>query len=659
MRFPRWFFSSVLLVGLVIFLSACGPGTLTPPESSSSQLTNTPEQTSPTDTTITINTPTQKPTRNLVICLPEEPDSLYLYAHASDSTMSVLQAIYDGPFDVQQSKVLPVILDRVPSFENGDASFQAVDVQEGDLVSDVNGDLVALAKGARVMPAGCTSSDCSVEWDGASPLQMDQLTVTFQLLENLTWSDHTPLSAYDSVYSFKLASDPHTPISKYLNFRTSSYQALDERTVQWAGIPGYAPSQLQTLFWTPLPEHLWKDFSAGDLITAEISNRSPLGWGPYVIQEWVPGDHIMLAKNPAYFRSNEGLPKFDFLVYRFLNLNAAGLISAVQTGECDIVDHSPLLDEQLNNVLDQQRSGLLKAYIGAGPDWEAINFGITPASYDDGYAQYAGDRPDYFSDVRVRQAFAFCMDRQGAVDQFLSGQSSVPTGYYLPTDTLFDPALQIIPYDPDTGRQLLEEAGWRDVDGDPSTPLQAEGIPNIQTGTPLVVEYYTTQAALRQQVAQYLADSMIECGIQVNLNFESPEVLLAPGPDGIVFGRQFDLAEFSWKGGSVPACQYYQSDQVPSLENNWLTINVSGYQNPAFDQACLLARSSRPDDESIYLQNNQAVQRMFSEELPVIPLYYRLRVAISRPDLCGLSMDVSSRSSLWNLETIDYGNGCQ
>jgi len=658
MRFPRWFLSFGLLAGLVILLSACGPAGATPQSSPQPQLTQQNTEIDPTSTPITIATPSSTPARSLVICLPEEPDSLYLYGHSSDSTMSVLQAVYDGPFDVKQSSVLPVILERVPSFDNGDAYFQAVDVQEGNLISDVNGELVALAKGNRVMPAGCTSSDCAVEWDGTSALQIDQLTVTFQLLGGITWSDRTPLTAYDSVYSFNLASDPHTPISKYLNYRTASYQALDERTVQWTGIPGYAPSQLQTLFWMPLPQHLWKDMGAGDLITADISNRDPLGWGPYMIQEWVPGDHILLARNPAYFRSDEGLPKFDFLVYRFLNLPANGLLSAVQAGECDIMDQSPLLDEQLETVLSQQRSGQLKAYVGSGPDWEAVNFGITPSSYDDGYAQYAGDRADFFSDVRVRQAFAFCMDRQGAVDRFLSGESSVPTGSYLPTDALFDPALQIIPYDVTTGRQLLEEAGWKDLDGDPSTPLQAEGIANIQNGSPLIVEYYTSQAALRQQVAQYLADSMAECGIQVNLNFKTPEALLAPGPDGIVFGRNFDLAEFSWKGGAVPACQYYESDQVPSLENNWLTINVSGYQNSAYDQACLLARSTRPDQVGAYIQNNQAVQRMFSEELPVIPLYYRLKVAVSRPDLCGLSMDVSAHSFLWNLETIDYGNGC-
>ncbi len=43
----------------------------------------------------------------------------------------------------------------------------------------------------------------------------------------------------------------------------------------------------------------------------------------------------------------------------------------------------------------------------------------------------------------------------------------------------------------------------------------------------------------------------------------------------------------------------------------------------------------------------------------MVPLFYRLKMAVSRPDLCGFDMDVTARSVLWNLESLDYGSGCQ
>ena len=66
---------------------------------------------------------------------------------------------------------------------------------------------------------------------------------------------------------------------------------------------------------------------------------------------------------------------------------------------------------------------------------------------------------------------------------------------------------------------------------------------------------------------------MAECGIQVNVQYYDPAELYAPGPDGIVFGRQFDLVQYAWGTGSQPPCLFYESGQMPLPANNWLGIN--------------------------------------------------------------------------------------
>ena len=119
------------------------------------------------------------------------------------------------------------------------------------------------------------------------------------------------------------------------------------------------------------------------------------------------------------------------------------------------------------------------------------------------------------------------------------------------------------------------------------------------------------------------------------------------------------IAEFAWSSGRIPPCQFYESSQIPNSQNNWLGANIAGYNNQQYDAACQAARQTRPDDAENYQQRYAEVQRLFAEELPVIPLFFRVRAVAARPDFCGLEMDTTARSNLWNIEAFDYGEGCQ
>jgi len=604
-------------------------------------------------------TPTALPERSLVVCLQQEPATLYPYGGSSRSMWSVLEAVYDGPFDTNGFSTQPVIVEKMPAFADGDARIEPIAVFAGDMVINANGELVSLEAGSLVQPAGCSGPDCAVQWDGISALEMDHLIVEYKLKTGLTWSDGAPLTANDSVYSFNLAADPATPVSRYQTNRTKDYAALDEQTIRWTGIAGYIPQRYETLFWMPLPQHVWGQTSAADLVTAEISSRAPLGWGAYTIAEWVVGDHIKLVKNPAYFRADEGLPYFDTLVYRFVGEQTDSNLAAMLSGECDVVDQADLLDEEIEVVSDLQKSNKLKAYIAAGPEWEQVSFGIRPSSYDDGYNPASGDRTDLFADVRVRQALAMCMDRQQIVDRWLQGFSSVPATYLPPSHPLYLPDLSPISYDPIQGALLLDEAGWKDFDGDPTTPRTAAGVLNVPDGTVFSISYATTKAQLRIKIAELMAENLAECGVQLNVQYYEPADLYAPGPDGILFGRKFDLAQFGWESGVVPPCQFFESAQIPSLENNWLGVNVGGYSNPQFDAACQLARQTRPDQTELYANRQADVQRLFAAEMPVIPLYTRIKIALARPDMCAMQADATARSQMWNIESLNYGEACR
>jgi peptide/nickel transport system substrate-binding protein len=471
-----------------------------------------PFQTAETPAPETLASPTPAPTapatRSLTVCLGAEPDTLYPLGSPNAAARSVLAAINDGPIDTLSYDYQPVILTKLPSLADGDVQIVPVDVQNGDTVVDADGVAIMLASGVRIRPSTCRGDDCVVTYDGTSTLRMDQMIVTFQIRSDLTWSDGTPLTADDSVYAFQLDAESAEVGARFLLDRTQVYEAADPTRTQWWGIPGFLDPSFMTNFWAPAPKHAWSQFQAGELPQIDIASRTPIGWGPYRIEEWAAGDHITLTRNPNYFRAAEGFPKFDELVFRFVSdPNAA--ISELTAGHCDILDPSVRLDGQVALLSQLEQSGEARSSIAPGMAIEWLGLGIVPGTYDDGISLARNDRPDVLADARTRQALALCANRQQAVDSVLFGRSSVPLAF-VPTDhPLYNGSLPAYKHDSAAGIALLEQVGWRDTDGDPTTPRLASSVANVPAGTPLMLN--TTPPALQQrQVAEILsvADGM-------------------------------------------------------------------------------------------------------------------------------------------------------
>ena len=638
--------SVLTLTGLLIALAglaACG--STKPPVN---PLPVTSESATPTVTAI--------PPKALTVCLGQEPASLFPVNNPSSSARAVLAAVYDGPIDTNSYDYQPVILKDLPSLANGDAQLFQKSVYVGDEVVDATDTPVTLAVGTKVRPAGCRSDTCAVAFDGKSTIQMDEIQVTFRLLPGLTWSDGQPLTAQDSVYAYDLAADPSAVASNYLVERTKSYEAADNETVQWWGKPGFIDTTYTMDFWAPLPSHLWSKIPAGQLADSAGPSRSPIGWGPFVIQEWVVGDHITLTKNPHYFRSGEGLPKFSTLTFRFVT-DPAMAVSDLISGSCDILDPSINLGGQVDLLRSMADKKQLQVLFTTPPVLEQLAFGIRPAVYDNGY-NAGNDRPDYLSDVRVRRAVAMCIDRQKVVDSVLQGLSKVPASFVPADDPLYDSAVTTYSHDVPAANALLEQVGWHDMDNNPITPRLAMGVQNVPNGTPLELNYITTGAAQRLQVSTIVVDSLAQCGIKVDVKYLDQTVLYAAGPAGALFGRSFDLAEFAMGSNSTePPCEWFTSAEIPNAANQWVGTNVSGYSNPDFDAACQATRQSL-SDEPAHAQAYQQVQTIFSGDLPVLPLYWRLEVAAARPEVCHFSLDPTASSALWNIASIDSGISC-
>lgn len=603
-------------------------------------------------------TPTSEPPRVLTVCMGQEPGSLFIYNDGSTAARSIRQAIYDGPFDQVDYTNVPVILEREPSLANQAIRIEPFPAAIGDLIVDASGALINLAQGAEYYPAGCRDAGCLQTYSGEGEIQIDQMVIQFNLRPEIYWSDGNQVTMDDSVYSYEIARSLYPRVRPELLAHTISYQAVDALTLEWRGLPGYLDRAAAGFFFTPLPRHAWSILPVDELLSSEIANRMPLGWGPYVIDEWVAGDHISLNRNPSYFRAGEGLPKFDHLVYRFMS-DSEQALSALQAGECDYVDESAHIETERAQVLALQQSGNLIAATTHATAWEHLDFSIQ--AYQDP-AGLVSLPVQWFGLKETRQAVAQCIDRQAIIEALFPGETQVPDSYIPQDHPLYSNEVETYRYDPQAAGGLLDSVGWVDHDVNPETPRVAVGVPGILDGTPFQPELIIADDAEKQQLADLIGASLGACGIQLEVRTGSWEALFAPGPDGPVFGRRFGLAQFGWVSSIEPPCFLYTSAEIPGpypqYPKGWGGANASGYANPEFDRACELARRSLPDMPE-YQQANTRAQILFTQDLPALPLYWRQKMVAMRPDFCGVQVDPAADSTLWNLELFNYGEECK
>jgi len=471
-------------------------------------------------------------------------------------------------------------------------------------------------------PSGCREGECVITWDSETPIEMDQMSVVFHLDEKLTWSDGTPLTASDSVFSFRLANDPQAPGLGWVEMRTQSYQALNAHTIQWVGIPGFSTAALEHLFWRPLPAHRFEVTARWeDVVNDAFTATAPLSYGPFILMEY-DSDHMRFEPNPYYFRSGEGYPYLDEVIFRVVPGGAESAWGMLQSGACDLLDSSFKMGGQPEMIAEIQADQRFDLLVQGGDAWTQLIFGIQPASYDDGLAPDSNDRPDFFGEVSTRQAIAACLDREAMLAATLGNLGEIWQSFLPPDQSQLDED-EYIAYDPVEGQALLEMVGWVDHDQNPETPRQAAGITGVPGGAALAVELLINDSPYHQDLATIIQDSLARCGIAVTINAMPAQALYAPGPEGPVFGRNFDLVLLSWQGSIALDCQLYHLLRVPSPDNQWIGTNVAGFVDENYDSACILAELALPDERADALLE---AENTFLAVLPSVPIFAQPQV---------------------------------
>ncbi|WP_028457660.1 peptide ABC transporter substrate-binding protein [Chloroflexus sp. Y-396-1] len=563
------------------------------PTASPSVLTPTPEP-----------TPTVVEKRVLRIGLvAEPPDLLPYHSNPTDErlTAALTELLFPSPILAVDFKLQTTgVLTRLPDFVNGDVVTTTVTVFRDEL--------------GRITETPTTTTD-----------EVTQVSVTFRWNPGLRWSDGTPVTAADSVFAYELAQ--RIDLGQAANSRLAMierYEQVDEHTTRAVLRPDVTDPAYITSYWVPLPRHLLATLDPQQMMQSEFIRR-PLSYGPYMVSSF-EGGTLELVRNP-YYRGE--LAPFDTIVIAFRS-DPVQLLELVNGGGLDLAfieQPTPALLSELLKVADRQELA-----ISTSPNaiWEHLDFNL--------------DVP-LLQDIRVRRAIAYAINRAGIVNELLGGRSNVLESWILPGQLGEPPLDQITryPYNPDEARRLLDEANLLDTDGDGWREYE---------GLPLLLSLVTTaNSPLREAVAERIVADLAQVGVQIEVAPLPPTELYSV--DGPLYQRTFQLALFGWIAGFHPrGWELWSCAGVPDEANNWTGNNFAGWCFFEANEAINTATTSLDPSEQVTAYIRQ--QQLFTQELPVLPLFQRIDVLIARPGLTGWQLDPTAPFT-WNISSWRLG----
>jgi peptide/nickel transport system substrate-binding protein len=317
----------------------------------------------------------------------------------------------------------------------------------------------------------------------------DGLTLTFKLREGVKWHDGEPFSAEDVAFTYNLVKDSNLGLfAQWLKHVTSATASDSNTFVLTFDLPQSVNPGLAVPI---LPKHIWSTMSAEEI--EAFPNDTPIGTGPFRFVEWKVGSQLTLERNPDFWRELPAATKVVYVLYG----NEDVMAQALKSGDIDVITEvPPTIWDGLASTEN------IKALSIPSFSFHQIAFNM-------------GEGPNnpLLRDKAIRQALSYALDRNQLVQVALAGHGQpgdtiVPIG--LTAWHLTIPPDKQMNADPEKAKQILDEAGYVDNNGD--------GVREDSAGNPLqfrLIAIETTTVDVR--AAQLFRDAAAAVGIQLDI----------------------------------------------------------------------------------------------------------------------------------------------
>lgn len=337
----------------------------------------------------------------------------------------------------------------------------------------------------------------------------DGLQWTFFLRRGVRWSDGQPFSAEDVVFTFEVMNDTSLVIPARdiftLNGKPAAVEALDAWTVRFTLPEPFAPFLL-ALGQPILPKHrLAEPYRQGSFSKAwSLSEKTGniTGTGPFRIRQYLPGQRIVLERNPFYWKKDAAgkpLPRLDEVMLLILPSAEVKMLKFME-GTLDIYMMSGRDYPVLKPLEERRNFKIVKSGMGLGSNFLAFNQAVKDEK-----------KAGWFKSRRFREAAAHAIDRESLVRIILNGLGGVQCSPVSPSIPFYyHPGVSCRGYDPALANQLLREEGFSDRDGD--------GF--LESAEGRVLEFVLATNAEnpeRVEMAQMIREDLTRSGMKVSL----------------------------------------------------------------------------------------------------------------------------------------------
>lgn len=452
--------------------------------------------------------------------------------------------------------------------------------------------------------------------DGAASYEVndDGDEFTFKIRDEVNWSDGEPVTAEDWELSFLVIGDPdYTGIrydSDFTNIEgmeeyhagdaddISGIEVVDDKTLKMT-FKKSTPSLLNGGIWPyAMPKHIFKDIPVADIEESDEVRKNPIGFGPFKVDNIVPGESVVYTKNDDYWRGEPNLDKVTLQV-----IDPDTVVQALKEGKVDMTSDSFPTDQYPDNA------EMTNVQFLGDVDMAYTYIGFKLGKWDDDKGEVEPDPDMKMADKDLRKAMWQAVDNDAIGEKFYHGLRWNATTLIPPSHPEFhDDDNEGVAYDPEAAEKLLDDAGYVDTDDD--------GFREDPDGNELVINFASMSGG---DTAEPLANYYIQAWENVGLKVELLDGRLQE------FNTFYDRVE-----GDDPDIDIYQGawsvgdDVNPAgLYGRNSPLNYTRYANDESDKLLEEGVSEEAFDKDKRKEIYNEWQELMVDEIPVFPTLYR------------------------------------
>jgi len=476
----------------------------------------------------------------------------------------------------------------------------------------------------------------------------DLTTITWTLKEGITWSDGTPLTADDVVFTWQYCSTPETGCASLTSYENvENVEAVDALT---AKVTFNAP---QPYLYSPFTSYLAPIIQKAQFESCigaaaqgcAEANTMPIGTGPFIVSDFKANDVVTYERNETF--REEGKPYFAQVTIKGGGDAASAARAAMETGEVDYAWNLQVEPQILEEMAAGGKATLHTAF-GGNVERILINFTNPDPAMGDQRSEWLPDNPNahpFLSNIAIRQALSMAIDRSIIAEQ-LYGPGGQPTCNILSGPPAAASPNTTCEQDIEGAIALLEEAGAVDSDGD--------GIRELD-GVPLKMLYATSTNSVRQKTQALVKQWWAEIGVEAELRDVDAAVYFGGDPNSPdTLGKFYSDVQMFTNGPANTDPQNYLSGwlcsdgaNISSAANNWLGNNTERWCSPEFD--AMWEELASTADPAARLEISIALNDMLHNEYVNLPLVFRGSVSAFSNTLEGIDMN-GWDGEQWNIK---------